>query len=415
MIRHLTAVVPFALVIAGACSSPSGTNERERASAGGSSAGGSGSGGTGGISIGGSGNSAGSGVAGTINLGSGGSAGTVQGDACGGFELQPEQIITTHEETITETEPVAIYLMMDQSFSMLGNKWTTLVNAITTFVNDPSSANLDVAIQFFPPGFSDCNSGIYATPAVPLGRLPGHAPAIITELNNHQPIGIGTPIEPALKGAEEFCTAFKSSTNRNPPDEDCVVVFMTDGDPTECSADTNVIAGYAATAWQNAQIRTYAIGMDGAIFALLDEIAKRGNTDCDPNGAGYACNATSGSAGLSAALAAIRDTISNTVTRTETVTAPLKCEWGIPPPPDGETFDPKQVNVDLLANGTQTRLGNVPSAAECGNYTNGWYYDDPNNPTRILACPDTCTAVTSPGVVGVTVAIGCATEVAVPK
>jgi uncharacterized protein YegL len=414
MIRHLTALVPVGFVIAIACGSPSGAGERDgRVSSGGTSAGGSG--GNGGISIGGSGNTGGT-VGGGINFdASGGSAGNLQGDACGGFELQPEQITTTHEETITETEPVAIYLMMDQSGSMIGTKWTTLVNAITTFVNDPSSANLDVAIPLFPPLFPDCNAATYATPAVPLGRLPGHASAIITELNNHQPLGLGTPIEPALAGAEQFCTAFKSSTNRNPPDEDCVVVFMTDGDPTACSTDTNVIAGYAATAWQNAQVRTYAIGMDGAVFSLLDEIAKRGNTDCDPNGAAYACNATSGSAGLSAALAAIRDTISNTVTRTETVTAPLKCEWGIPPPPDGETFDPNQVNVDLLANGTKTRLGNVASEAECAGHTNGWYYDDPTNPTRILACPDTCTAVTSPGVAGVTVALGCATEVAVPK
>jgi len=413
MIRHLTVLVPVGLVFAAACGTAGDGSGRERvgANAGGASTGGSaGSNGA----IGGSGNGSG---AGGLNLDSGisGSAGNLQGDACGGFELQPEQIVTTHEETITETEPVAIYLMMDQSGSMLGAKWTTLINAITAFVNDPSSAGLDVAIQFFPPLFADCNPATYATPAVPLGRLPGHAQAIITELNNHQPLTFGTPIEAALAGAEQFCTAFKQSTNRNPPDEDCVVVFMTDGDPTACSTDTNVIAGYAATAWQNSQVRTYAIGMDGAVFALLDEIAKRGNTDCDPNGAGYACNATSGSAGLSAALAAIRDTISNTVTRTETVTAPLKCEWGIPPPPEGETFDPNQVNVDLRANGTQTRLGNVASEAECATHTNGWYYDDPSNPTRILACPDTCTAVTSPGVAGVVVAIGCATEVAVPK
>ena len=55
MIRHLTALIPIAFVVAGACSSPSGAGERERASAGGSSAAG-GSGGSAGINLGGSSN-----------------------------------------------------------------------------------------------------------------------------------------------------------------------------------------------------------------------------------------------------------------------------------------------------------------------------------------------------------------------
>jgi uncharacterized protein YegL len=407
MIRHFAALVPVVLVVVGACgagdASVRGGSAGRGADTGGSAGSGGGNGGVGGSS-GSSGNGAGG-----LNLDSGstgGNAGNLQGDACAGFELAPETITTTREEVITETEPVALYLMVDQSGSMAGALWTTAVNAITTFVNDPNSANLDVAIQFFPPLFPDCNLATYAAPAVPLGRLPGHAPAIITELNNHQPFGLGTPIEAALAGAEQFCTAFKSSPNRNPPDEDCVVVFITDGAPTACSEDFNVIAQLAATAWQNAQVRTYAIGMDGANFTLLDDIATRGNT---------ACNATTGSAGLSAALALIRSTVSNTVTRTETVTAPLKCEWGIPTPEAGEVLDPNQVNVDLLANGQKQRLGKVSSEAECANFSNGWYYDDPANPTRIIACPDTCTAVTAPGVAGVSVALGCATEVAVPK
>ena len=404
MIRHLTGLVAIVLAISAACGDAGGGGAaRNGRFASGGAAGAGGGAGRGG------GSSGNAGVGGlNLDAGSmGGSAGTLQGDACAGFELAPETITTT----ITETQPVALYLMVDQSGSMAGNLWTTAVNAITSFVNDPSSATLDVAIQFFPPLFPDCNPAAYATPAVPLGRLPGHAPAIIAEVNAHAPFGLGTPIEGALGGAEQFCTAFKSSPNRNPPDEDCVVVFITDGEPTVCSSDFNVIAQLAGNAWQNAQVRTYAIGMDGANFTLLDEIARRGNTDCDPNGPALACNATTGSAGLSVALALIRSTVSKKVTKT----APLTCEWGIPPPPSGAKFDPEQVNVDLLANGQKTRLGKVPSAAECANFTNGWYYDDPANPTRIIACPDTCTAVTGSNVAGVSVTLGCATDVAVPK
>jgi len=35
----------------------------------------------------------------------------------------------------------------------------------------------------------------------------------------------------------------------------------------------------------------------------------------------------------------------------------------------------------------------VGSAAECTNATDAWYYDDPANPTRILACPQVCDQV----------------------
>ncbi len=415
--RHLVVALTAAVAWV-ACGSEPGPRARPGATSGSGAAGGaggSGAGATGGI--GGSG-ATGAVGAGGLNLDSGSTGGTganIAGDACAGFDLVPETIETTTTTEVTEIEPVALYLMVDQSGSMAGAKWATAVSAITGFVTDPSSNNLDVTIQFFPPLFPDCNPVAYATPAVPLGRLPAHAPVIVNELNNHTPLGLGTPIEAALAGAEMFCSNFKQDPNRNPPDEDCVVVFITDGDPTSCSSDFNVIAQLAGNAWANSQILTFAIGMDGANFLLLDEIAKRGNTDCDPAGPASSCNATSGSTGLSAALALIRDTVTKEVKKTETVTTPLECEWGIPAPPPGETFDPTQVNVDLLANGQKERLGKVPSESECASFSGGWYYDDPVAPTRIIACPDTCTTVKGSGVAGVSVALGCATEVAQPK
>jgi hypothetical protein len=415
MFRFAGAVAAVMLVVA-ACgndSGPSGPKYAASGGNGGASGSGAGAAGVAGVGFGGAGGNGGSVSVDSGN--SGGSAGSVTGDACAGFDLAPETIEITEEIEITEVEPVALYLMVDQSGSMVGPNWVTAVNAITTFVNDPSSANLDVAIQFFPPIFPDCNKQTYANPAVPLGRLPAHAPAIIGEVNNHAPFGIGTPIEAALGGAEMFCSNFKTLPNRDPADEDCIVVFITDGEPTECSADFNTISKLAADAWQNSQVRTYAIGMDGTNFTLLDQIATSGNTDCDPNGPAAACNATSGSAGLSAALANIRDKVTKKVTKKKTVTTPLECEWGIPAPPPGETFDPAQVNVDLLANGQKQRLGQVASATDCATHSNGWYYDNPAAPTRIIACPDTCTAVKGTGVAGVSIALGCATEPAVPR
>ncbi len=360
----------------------------------------------------------GGGVGGGVNLDGGGVGGGFTGDAaCAATSLAPETIETTTTMDVTEVKPIALYLMVDQSGSMAGAKWTQAVNAIIGFVNDPASANLDVALNFFATAdiFRTCDISAYGTPLVPLGRLPGHAPAIINETNLHFP-STGTPISAALAGATGFCEGFKTLTTRDPADEDCVVVFLTDGDPSGCDTDLNNIAQIAGDAWTNSQVRTYAIGMQGANFGLLNDIATRGNGDCDasaPNA--QACDVTTGAGALSAALALIRDTITTTQTTTVTMTTPLACEWGIPAPPPGEIFDPTQVNVELLANGTSSPLGNVASQADCPNFSNAWYYDDPINPTRIIACDDTCTAVTQPGVAGVNVLLGCAIEPAIPK
>ena len=48
------------------------------------------------------------------------------------------------------------------------------VDSINTFVNDPASSNLDLALQYFPLLGGDCaTGGLYDTPEVPLGHRTG--------------------------------------------------------------------------------------------------------------------------------------------------------------------------------------------------------------------------------------------------
>jgi hypothetical protein len=67
----------------------------------------------------------------------------------------------------------------------------------------------------------------------------------------------------------------------------------------------------------------------------------------------------------------------------------IACEWELPAPPDGQTFsvDLVQVNRTTEASGT-VEFDRVASTADCG--PDSWHFDDPFNPTRILACPETC-------------------------
>jgi hypothetical protein len=91
----------------------------------------------------------------------------------------------------------------------------------------------------------------------------------------------------------------------------------------------------------------------------------------------------------------------------------LSCDWAIPPPPAGQMFDPKLVNVIYTPDGAAARdLFNVPSAADCGTM-GGWFYDDNAKPTKVLACPSTCTEIQADLKAKIAVAFGCKTKVIV--
>jgi hypothetical protein len=91
----------------------------------------------------------------------------------------------------------------------------------------------------------------------------------------------------------------------------------------------------------------------------------------------------------------------------------LSCEWAIPPPPVGQMFDPKLVNVIYTPDGGAPRdLFNVPTAGDCAAQ-GGWFYDDNAKPTKVLACPATCTEIQTDLKAKIAVAFGCKTKVIV--
>jgi hypothetical protein len=392
--------------------------------------------------------------------GAGGAAdGGLPGGSCGKLTLTGETIMETRMETRIETrtetrietrtetrieirtetrdvvKPVALYLMLDQSGSMIdSNKWGAAVTAINTFAADPRSAGFSAALHIFsfnllgvPPGCALCDGSDCRTPMVPWGALPGNSAPIANALNR-APIGIGTPIEAGLRGAIMGCQDYEAAH----PQEDCVAVLITDGAPSTCESTA---AGLAAIAQAAAPgVPTFAIGMLGADFAMLDQIAQGGGTDCDPATARRACNANTATEFLTA-LEQIRTTVTQTVTievpvevpvqvevqvpvQVEVqvpvqvpVTAPIPCEWGIPASQTSEKIDPTKLNVDFtnLTSGTTKPLGIVSSAAACAGATDGWYYDNPTAPTRIIACPVLCDEIKATNA-KVDIIVGCETR-----
>jgi hypothetical protein len=94
-------------------------------------------------------------------------------------------------------------------------------------------------------------------------------------------------------------------------------------------------------------------------------------------------------------------------------TASLACEYEIPMPEAGAEFDIDEVNVEFTdgAGGT-LEIGRVDDPATCANVENGWYYDIPAAPTRILLCPQTCDAIQGYEMASISVIFGCETIIA---
>jgi hypothetical protein len=335
---------------------------------------------------------------------------------CGASSFDAQQIPVQREvqveSQVTTTKPVAIYVMFDQSISMgTSNLWNPAVSAMKSFLTDEKSQGVGVGIQYFPLGGGSCaNGNVYKTPSVDVGQLPQQAATISKSLDDHHPNGFGTPIEGALRGVTEFCKQYQ----KDHTDEQCVAVLVTDGKPElapGCSRDKDTLAGIAKAA-HDLGVTTFAVGLQGADFMLLDEIAQQGGApDCDASSSAYACNVSSGASKLADALTSIRDTVvkteTHTVIETHTEESALPCEWAIPAQPDGRVFDRNKVNIRWTTASAETTFVRVDSEAQC--VANGWRFDDAENPTRLIACPQTCDAIESQPNAKLDVLLGCAT------
>lgn len=91
--------------------------------------------------------------------------------------------------------------------------------------------------------------------------------------------------------------------------------------------------------------------------------------------------------------------------------AGVDCRWGIPKPPPGEVFARDLVNVRYTpgTGGDATDIFYVGDAGACGA-AGGWYYDDAEAPTEVLACPATCDVIQVDGRAQVDVLFGCETQ-----
>jgi hypothetical protein len=389
------------------------------------------------------------------------------------LELEPEGIQVQNMVpvdlscTADSPEPIALYIMLDNSGSMSdNNKWPDAVNAITAFAGSdptltgtpwscvdkdgksatppaglapPGSGAVSVALQYFHPqdagrNVDECDGVAHSKPAVPMGPLPANGPAIVQSLNSTGPRS-DTPTVGALTGGTDYCVSYQAMN----PGKKCVVVLVTDGQPNGCGLSSqcsngggggnndcvdpnsaSVLVPIASNAFMANGVLTFTVGMNGVTpdgFTLLDQIAVAGGSDCTPGTPGNeACNITAGAQGLLDALNTIRKSVqvtksaSQAVSTTMTQTTTLECQWGIPKPSSGQMVDTGLVNVSFTTGGNTESLGNVPSQTDCAAAGGGWYYDNPAAPARIVTCPQTCTSIQAARDAKVEILVGCATQ-----
>lgn len=385
------------------------------------------------------------GSAGTATAGSTSSGGT--GSGTGGSGTAGSVIIPTDASTdamedagLTEDaacgtgsasaslQPVSMMVMFDRSTSMEeiadrdtgATRWQLASAALTAFFQDPTAADLGVALRFFPhdsPMVGCTRAGCdadrdadlldypNATAAcqqvlVDMGTLladPGdpHELALTNAITASAPdVAQGTPIYAALGGALEWAKAYQLAH----PEQKTVVIFVTDGQANGCNQDIEDIAQLAADALTEANINTYAIGLTGASNADMNRLAEAGGTMM-----GYFIDdGATATADLLAALNAIRGMA-------------LSCDFPTPTAADvGMAIDLDHVNVTYTASatGVETTFSKVADVAQCGTSAS-WYYSP--DQSRIMLCPASCDVVTADADAKLDILVGCETIIEPPK
>ncbi|APR77119.1 Hypothetical protein A7982_02466 [Minicystis rosea] len=365
--------------------------------------------------------------------------GTTTNASSGGVDLDGG---CAGEATKAKLLPLDIYIMLDQSGSMLGTigggtqtKWQAVTGALQDFLTQPGlfASSVSVGIQYFglPPSatpscpttcsgdadcgnYGPCSSGACVTCgfAAPDSCNPADyakAEVEIAPLNNPQIINLltsiqnrvpytNTPTQPALQGALDHAKVWAT----NNPDHVVVALFATDGKPTECTVQSaSGLAQISAAAFGGTpSVRTFSIGVFEAADKpegpnVLNAVAAAGGSD-----KAFIIDATNPNlqAEFLKALNSIRGSA-------------LGCQYKIPQT-DAGMADYNKVNVEYTpgGGGAAEDFPKYNDAASCPATGNGWYYDDNTHPTQILLCPKTCDKVSKDTMGGVNIVLGCQTK-----
>jgi len=329
-----------------------------------------------------------------LNLGDGpnGSAtggGTGTGLTADGCDVKTDDEVCAAQAYEGEAVPLDIYIMFDQSGSMLNDvggitRLEAVERAAGTFLRDQASATIGVGVGYFgfqPIGQTTCVASDYASPSVSVTL--DHE-AVLRSLAQREPIG-ETPTGAAIRGACGYAKDWKKANAGHA----VVLLLLTDGEPKapmSCSTGgccpTLADAVQAATDCRSGQpgIKTYVLGV-GPFLDNLQQIAQAGGAE-------------------HADLIGDQDVEHQVLQALDSIRgdASIPCQLKIPEPAGGTDLDYGLVNVAYQDSScTLSTIYNVPSVASCDAMSGGWYYDNPAAPSSVNLCGASCDRVAAPG------------------
>jgi hypothetical protein len=324
--------------------------------------------------------------------GQGGAPGNAGGAAAGGAAAEPEPETggaggESGEDCRGVSQaaaaiPVDVFMMMDRSQSMgfpvegsNQTRWEALRDAVQSFAENPDAADIRAGIGFFSLSGGDdedldCDADNYAEPVVPIDLLADIGADLVGAFEEIEPSGL-TPTVPAMQGAISYARSWAQEN----PERATMVVLVSDGFPTQCETGPDQVAAAAKAGFESDEhVRTFVIGVGDVARFNLDNYARAGGT-----GKAYLTEADNVSDTFVEALNNITD-------------SKLACQYAVPQPPSGMKIDTEKVQVIYTpASGDSEEVPSVQSLSACANSPNGgWYYDDPETPTKITVCPCTC-------------------------
>lgn len=338
-----------------------------------------------------------------LNLG-GSKGGPGSGISANGCDIMTDEAVCAAQAYEGEAIPLDIYIMFDQSGSMLNDvggltRLDAIERATGTFLRDQASAEIRVGVGYFgfqPIGQTSCAPEDFASPSV---AVTADHEAVLRSLAEREPTG-ETPTGAAIRGACGYAKEWKKSNSGH----SVVVLLLTDGEPKapmSCSAGTccptldDAVQAAADCRSDEPAIQTYVLGV-GPFLDNLQQIAQAGGTDH-----AYLIGDQDVEQQVLKALNSIRGAAS------------IPCELKLPEPRGGAALDYGLVNVAYQDSSCSlSTIYNVPNPESCDADAGGWYYDDPAAPSSVQLCGASCDRVSAPGG-RLAFTVGCETEVLV--
>jgi von Willebrand factor type A domain len=346
-----------------------------------------------------------------------GDSGALGGDGGAGGLLEAGCATATAD---TQRAPVYMLIVLDGSGSMgEQSKWVAATGALDAIFDDLQTKNdntLGVGLLVFADNDDgSCNPFIGRC----TGPYPGRADVTIGPVDQAQhdalrgridrtgPLG-DTPTHAALSGGYRALEAFQAS-GALAPNGKKVLVLMSDGEPTDStkSDDTQIVGSELSK-----QIQTFAVGIGpfpsndlsvqrGYDPTFMGAIAKSGGTapaSCNPNENRNLASVCHFQVTPGGSVSQLTQQFVDAINKIRGAAA--SCEYTLSK--SGGTADPSQVNVVYTDQGGQDHV-------LVQDDQNGWSYDDPTNPSKVILHGSDCDQVKNDPSGKISIVLGCKT------